>query len=367
MSYPVIITLLHHPDDLISDKIRDGFIDHFDRLGMDRDGIHMRVPVRLRSLPLSADGALRPIVPRADRLDVIVLLQSDEMREEAAPWRHLLAAAEAAFEQQQREVLPILVALEEDSFSLPAFAAAQRLKWFDWQGLAIEARARRLMIHVVNGIRRRLARREERERIFISHAKADGKVAAEKVLRHIQDPSNGLTLETFYDARELEIGESWEAGLEQGATEGTLLALVTDRYDTRIWCNQEILWGKERSRPIVLVDLRKARVGRTFPYGGNLPLIRDLLNDEDGIERVLLEVVSEALRCDLFRLSVSGLADDEAIALPRPPELCDLVFFADVPETTPIIYPDPPLSKMELGLLERAAGSRPIRALGEIS
>jgi hypothetical protein len=127
------------------------------------------------------------------------------------------------------------------------------------------------------------------------------------------------------------------------------------------------LWAKEARRPILMVDIGRRRVGRCFPYAGNAPVVADPLRDAEGIEAVLLELLSEALRCDLFLLAVGALGNAPVVALPRPPELCDLAFCEGEPPDAPIVYPDPPLSRFETALLEKMSGGRRLAALGDLA
>jgi len=86
MHHPAIITVLFHPDDEIGQKVADRFVTHFDKLGMRRAGVNMRLPVRLRSEALFVDGRLRPIEPEGGALQVIVVLHGPEMDDNKAPW-----------------------------------------------------------------------------------------------------------------------------------------------------------------------------------------------------------------------------------------------------------------------------------------
>jgi hypothetical protein len=333
---------------------------------MSRAGIHMRIPVRVRSEALGPGDALRPIVPAAGRLDVVVPIFSVELDDDAAPWLTLVDAMIASFADAPERLFVQAVLLEPGLRLFPLLARWQALAWHAWAGLDRPARARRLILHLVNAIRRRLSGRADgkREPIFISHAKVDGREAAERLIGHMQDPRNELKLDSFYDAMQLEAGEDWEAGLREGATTASMLALVTDGYDTRPWCNREILWAKEHRRPILLVDIGRRRVGRSFPYAGNVPLVADPMDTPAGMEAVLLELLSESLRCDLFVAEVEARAGDRAFALPRPPELCDFVYCDRDPDRV-LVYPDPPLSDAEIAQLGRAAGTRRVVALSD--
>ncbi|VTZ51170.1 conserved hypothetical protein [Methylocella tundrae] len=365
MQYPVVITLIHHPKDTTSTRTAQAFVAHFDKIGMQRAGVQMRIPVRVRSEPLGADGSLAPIRALGANLNVVVMLYGVDIEEKPTHWLDLCRDAE-------RSVAPlfgIVTTIDSGLGSLGCFDRGQTIAWWDWQGLDDEARATRLLIHVVNAIRRQLFKKQagEREKIFLSHAKSDGKLAAERIVRHISDPANGLRLDTFYDARELETGEDWREGLEEAASKASMLAIVTDLYDSRPWCNQEILWAKEFRRPLLLVDLGCKRVERTFPYSGNMTVIRSPLADPAGIERALLELLTEALRCDLFAIQAGTVTGGAAEIFPRPPELADLAFLADQAGNakTTIVYPDPPLPDVETQLLAKLANGRKILALSD--
>jgi hypothetical protein len=142
-------------------------------------------------------------------------------------------------------------------------------------------------------------------------------------------------------------------------------ALVTDSYDERPWCNQEILWAKENRRPLLLMDIGRSRVDRSFPYAGNMTLVRNPMTDASGIELALMELLSEGLRCDLFTKRVDAAAQGKALALPRPPELADLAFLSQEDPGKPVVYPDPPLPDVETLLLQRLANGRRIVALSD--
>lgn len=128
-----------------------------------------------------------------------------------------------------------------------------------WAGLADhEARDTRLLLVLLICVRdhlRRIAGRTEREPIFVSHAKADGDLSARAIVDFINDSRDGLPLETFYDATELMPGEDYSERFRNEIGRGTLLAIVSDVYDSRPWCVFELTEAKRRRRPIVLVDI----------------------------------------------------------------------------------------------------------------
>lgn len=366
MRHHAITTLVFHPDDEASKVVATALCEQFDRLGMERAGIHMRIPVRFRSKPFTADGRLKPLAFKAATLDTVVVLESDELTEEPGAFAALFEALPDTPEGA-RDPLIIPVAMEPNATSITPDPNRQMVRWRDWKEMGLKARVRRLLIHIVNSMRRAILQPEQREPVFISHAKRDGLKAAERVIRHMSDPANGLTLDAFYDAKHLEISENFRIGLEDAASRGSLLALVSNAYDTRPYCNEEVIWAKRARRPIVTVDVGRTRIGRSFPYAGNVPLFANPLKTADDIEAALLELLAEALRCDIFSLVASDITASQTEIFPRPPELLDLIF-ADKGAAAPtIVYPDPPLPDFEVQILRAAFGGRPITTVGDLS
>jgi hypothetical protein len=107
----------------------------------------------------------------------------------------------------------------------------------------------------------------------------------------------------------------------------------------------------------VLADIGRRRTSRTYPYGANLPRIRvnPTPGRTDWIERLLVETLSEGLRCDIFvadaKRHLSG-PDASVMILPRPPELFDLTEVGA--GLSLVVYPDPPLGVTETQILEVA-------------
>ena len=123
-----------------------------------------------------------------------------------------------------------------------------------------------------------------------------------------------------------------------------------------------------------LADVGRVRTSRTYPYGANVPRVRFAPSDRAAVEALLVEVISEGLRCDLFtRLAEKTLAarGRNGIALPRPPELFDLLDRSVDQLGDLIVYPDPPLPDVEREILDnalmRVAPATRIITLGELA
>ncbi|WP_137133104.1 toll/interleukin-1 receptor domain-containing protein [Rhizobium sp. FY34] len=354
---------------------------HFDGIGMERDGVAYRVPVRFASTPWDGISALPAAVDlaRAEH-NAIILLHDDVMQENVDEWDVYIKQTREAIAARGNVDFIIPFGSPSGDPVLPSDAAAKiqyayRKAWARGR-MSVAARDSRLLLHTLYQIRRRLALLgggDGQEKIFVSHAKADGDATASAIVAFVNDKSQDVSLHTFYDAKELNPGEDFSDRFEEEIGKGTLLAIVSDAYDSRPWCVFELTTAKRKRRPIVLADVGQRRTSRTYPYGANLPKVRvsSMPGTTEWIEPLLVEVLSEGLRCDLFERQAVRITKDrnQALMLPRPPELFDLIDAKTLPGI--IVYPDPPLGQIEEGLLVKALSvlspSTRLATLGELS
>ena len=348
-----------------SQRIAEMISTHFDGLGMERDGVAYRVPVRFSSAPWAAGSPLpKPVELTRAAHNAVVVLNDDFMYEQAAAWDDYLAETRAAI-SARREADIYIPFGSPGREPVPASDAARNTQYVRrdrWTNLTTPtSRDKRLLLHVLVQIRRylRTLRVDQRdEPLFVSHAKADGDTTARAIIDYVQSTYNDVPLETFYDAMELNPGEDFEERFKKEIGRGTLIAIISDVYDSRPWCVFELTTAKRHRRPIVLADINGVRISRTFPYGANLPRVRLLPSpgDDAWIDPLLVEAMSEGLRCDIFEAQARKvLAGASALVLPRPPELFDIVD-GDPPPNT-ILYPDPPLGDIEAELVQRAVAA----------
>ncbi|MDK2743737.1 MAG: toll/interleukin-1 receptor domain-containing protein [Nitrospira sp. BO4] len=190
-------------------------------------------------------------------------------------------------------------------------------------------------------------------RLFISHAKMDGLPLAH-ALKHQIDAVGWL--KSFYDAADLPSGCDWQKELEQGVGSSLIVMLRTEVYESRHWCQQEVLWADEYATPAVLVE---ARTGLNHPAGA-LPFDRiPTVRIPDGnLVRILFLALREGLRFLLFMRRVEQMKRNGDLPSPVeirvfsfPPSMsallraCRSLADSKEPSTTPrlILYPDPPL------------------------
>lgn len=198
-------------------------------------------------------------------------------------------------------------------------------------------------------------------RLFISHAKMDGLPLAHALKHQIEALG---WLKDFYDAEDLPAGCDWQEELEQGVGSSLIIMLRTEGYDSRPWCQQEVLWADEYATPAVLVD---GRTGLNHP-AGVLPFDRvPTARIPDGnLLRILFLALREGLRFLHFMCRVEQMKQGadwkttvEVRVFSFPPSMAALLracqSLIESKESSPtgrlILYPDPPL---RAGLYEAA-------------
>ncbi|MCH4810914.1 toll/interleukin-1 receptor domain-containing protein [Vreelandella neptunia] len=359
-------------------RIAEQISCHFDGIGMERDGVAYRVPVRFSSTPWVSETPLpRSIDFARARHNVIILLHDEEMYDHRFAWNSWVSNLREEIIKRGGEdiYVPFGSITGEKPLDKDANDCIQYQRRNKWCELVNDdARDQRLLLLILICVRehlRKLAGKTQKEPIFVSHAKTDGDQSARAIVDFINTTKEGVPLETFYDATELMPGENYEGRFNEEIARGTLLAIVSDVYESRPWCVFELTQAKRWRRPIVLADIGGKRISRTYPYGANLPRVRVKPNPEDPswIEPLLVETMSEGLRCDLFEQQASVASPNNTLVLTRPPELFDIIHRDSLPDL--IVYPDPPLGDIEAALVERAlaavAPTTRLVTLGEIT
>lgn len=196
-------------------------------------------------------------------------------------------------------------------------------------------------------------------RLFISHAKQDGVPLAERFREAIADTPAAV----FFDSIDIAPGYDFGTEIEGSIRESTLLVLQSDVYSSRPWCRREVLMAKKMNRPIIIVNAIEEDEKRSFPYMGNVPLIRWTGKNH---QRIVGLALREHLRflyneCRIYALRRAGRIPEGALVLTRPPEILDFQNIAaraaDGEDSKAlVIYPDPPLGAEEDMLLSAFGG-----------
>lgn len=192
--------------------------------------------------------------------------------------------------------------------------------------------------------------------LFISHAKADiphTDEAALKIHAHIVTHSTGRA---FFDVTNLEPGRSLAAQLDKAAGRGVLVALRSDHYSSRTWCQRELLQAKQRGLPTLTVEILDSGEDRMLPYAGNGPSIVWRRDPAAVVSRAMVEwLKARHFQLEAPRiLEATGLPAETACTA-RPPELLDLAQGPLLQRgATLVLHPDPELSVHERAVLQRA-------------
>lgn len=371
---PLHLHLLAHPQSADANALASALMRRF--VEPPASG-GLRIPVFFT--PDRGDD-LPPGLDPADGLDLdaarhtIVVVLGDERMLRTVPagtgkaWKSFVrdALALTPLDSSPHHVLP--VALDAQGFRLsdaahilpamlraelaPQEAAERRLAEISFH---VAARAIQLLAHG-----RVPATKPERMQapvtIFLSHAKADLDPGRQDPVHHTRDAAGELPIEQWYDAREIATGQRFADAISAGIRDcSIMLAFNTDQYSSRPWCRREVLEAKRQGAHILIVDALESGEARSFPYAGNVPVVRWQFKDP-GVDarRIIDRAVLEALRFKHNRAVLeAGVAPGETV-LPAAPEALTLAHDAGDGETDKIfLYPDPPLGREELDVLQR--------------
>ena len=183
--------------------------------------------------------------------------------------------------------------------------------------------------------------------IFLSHTKLDIEHEPQVVRALLEHLTADHPENTWFDSGDIASGSRFAKEIEKGVTDAALLAIITDSYSSRSWCRREVLLAKHHLRPVVVVDAIHEREIRSFPYVGNVPVIRWRGHPQDAVDLLLRENLRHVYA--LERLNQSKRPDD--FVLPTGPELLTVL---PREQHQNVLYPDPPLGAEELTVLSAA-------------
>ena len=180
--------------------------------------------------------------------------------------------------------------------------------------------------------------------IFLSHTKLDLEAEPRVVKSLLAHLTANQPQKTWFDSGDIEAGSRFAKEIEGGVQDAALLAVLTDSYSSRSWCRREVLLAKHFQRPVVVVDAVQEREIRSFPYAGNVPVVRWKGDPQEVID-VLLR---EALRQTYAAESLAQRKRTDDVVMKAGPELLTVV---DRTRGEVILYPDPPLGAEELAVI----------------
>lgn len=231
------------------------------------------------------------------------------------------------------------------------------LKAYEWMGDLREKRAVLAMAHEIfrHGfveISKEDPGKSSSIKIFLSHAKAGdtGRLHAESIYKFIDNTN----LSRFFDATEISPGFRFDEEIIKHITESTLVAIGSDAYSSRYWCQREILCAKQHQRPIIAVDCLEDFEDRIFPAGSNVPCVHippDIPISEHDILRILIATILETIRHlhaekSLEYYQVQNWIDNDCAIISRPPEIQQVIHLKNS-GIRKICYPEPSIYSEE--------------------
>jgi hypothetical protein len=304
MADRVRITVCWHQDCAEGHELAGALFNWFRGDPRDLTEAGRGIPVRYQCVPPpvdvptkdSADAKAAGIDASPDFHILVALVDQNLVLDRG--WRHYLK--HCADGQQIRLIVP--VALDDSAFQLPG--AVSRLNFLrldrvldpaDWSwerrtrtrrerllSLLTQVVARELLPVAAELLEPSTPRPDRRAppqiQVFISHAKADGAVQAEALRSTILGRGQ---LQAFYDESDLPIAYAYHDRLDQAAGSASesatqaMLAIYTDSYPTRPWCQRELRLAR-RPQPLGTNDAAAARCWRVKP----LLVVADLAGAE---------------------------------------------------------------------------------------
>jgi len=194
-------------------------------------------------------------------------------------------------------------------------------------------------------------------KLFLSHAKDNGVGVA--LTTRLKSFIENTSLNHFFDATDIAPGYEFDQEISGNLKNATLIAIHSDTYSSRYWCQKEIQYAKEFSRPIIAADCLSDYEDRRFPLASNIPSVR--VPSAFGVidlYKIVTYAILETIRyfyTDLLlnQYKKNSWFPSDAIILSRPPEITDLLkckdlLSTDVKKKYTLIYPEPPVYEEEL-------------------
>ncbi len=360
---PVLaIYVVWHPDFQDGPQIAESIRSHF------REGVHGAgwTSVLFRSAP--PDGAALPIpIPLDDAGTTAVIVLHDSVLAEDEAWTRYIKwlSNDIASEGFRCALLPVSIEMENLDLR------DQVVRWDLWEGDNTARRARlirEITLEMCRMLRHRLMVLEqpdsdhedivamlEKVRIFLSHSKHDahGATIAQRI-RDALHASRGLA--SFFDVNDIPAGLHFDRVILAEIRRSAVLAILTDAYSSREWCRREVLEAKRHQVPMVVADCLEEHDPRSFPYLGNVPMLRMAHDANHRISMVIGRLLDEVLWQFIWKCRVAEVGvDPDTTFLPRAPELASLPSANGRAEKTEVVYPDPPLCAQEERLIEAVA------------
>jgi len=269
------IFLVWHPEDKAGEGLAKDVFDHFMHGPTFSGVIGGGIQVSLRSSgweyekdaprPIYSEDTAPPNGLRPAKFAAVVPMIGNEMaavvEDSGSTWHNFVASIQKSQIQSPETygIFPYLLARGANNHTKLGgiFRSYQYLAAGNHQEVA-EAISSRICRDLTQGIAQ-LVSPDEMDRLtaFISHTKRhsleegdDVDELVNLVRRIIAD----TRLNDFFDASDLQPGSDWDSELRAKSGTSAMLALRTDLYSSREWCQREVAIAKISGMPLIMID-----------------------------------------------------------------------------------------------------------------
>lgn len=376
------IYVVWHPGDAEGAHVADKLLDHFRGTafsGLIGGAVEVYVRSQSRSGRIEDSPALIPTldpppydlaVPAYTAVVVVAGTELADAVESPGAWRDYIGQVAGARARNPDTIglFPVRVAsLALDKTHLGAVLGG-------YQQAAAEAWGKpgfedTLCRDVAQGITQMVDPDHQRLQVFISHTKrldTTEEGAVVRLVDLVRKVISGTRLREFFDARDLQPGQDWAPKLVEEAARSALLAVRTDLYSSRPWCQREVVTAKRHGMPVVMLDgLRRGEERGSFLMD-HVPRVAGHRKakgwGEEAIWAALNQLVDECLKRALWqaqhRIASGSLGIDIDWWAPHAPEpatfadwLTGIDRDAKRDEPIVVLHPDPPLGDDESDVL----------------
>ncbi|MDC8802779.1 toll/interleukin-1 receptor domain-containing protein [Halomonas pacifica] len=218
----------------------------------------------------------------------------------------------------------------------------------------------------------------DRLTVFISHTKRHSHDEGEDVdalVAIVRAVIRDTRLEEFFDASDLQPGADWDKELRRKSATSALLAIRTDLYASREWCQREITIAKTNGMPVVMIDAIGVGEQRGSFLMDHVPRVAVRKSDSKwkhmDVYRALNLLVDECLKRELWKHQKELASERPELNVawwaPHAPEPLTLSYWIDEYLAEPstngsdldirILHPDPPLGPEEKEFLLKYVGT----------
>jgi hypothetical protein len=353
------IYVIWHPGDAEGQQVFDWIFEHFH--GTSFSGlIGGAVEVYLRTSPWKHSDAPRPI-PVVEPLPaglqparvtiavpVVGLHLCRAFADPSSDWKSYCAALAGIPRSTNFGVLPVRL---ESATNTPAnpIAEIQALARESAKDPAVLCRdLSQQIVQITNNDA------SFRLRVFVSHTKhpiSGPKNPVKGVVAAVRLAISDTHLLAYFDQQDVQPSELWAKELAEKASTSAMLAVRTDLYAEREWCQKEFLLAKQHEMPIVTLYAVERCEQRGSFIMDHVPVVGYRDGDADSIHEALDLLVAGALRRAIWMLCLDDLRnlgfDWMPIHAPEPVTIVPWLLSNKTEATRDshirIIHPDPPL------------------------